>query len=400
MIANSDTTSTPTILDSVPNVGQPVYAAPMPIPAPTVGSSNNNQVPKTGIVASINTYDADDDSEFEPRFWDSEDVLDESAFLGINFKKVGHALGNAGRFVLHNVGSAGKFYIRHLTPYGQIEKLDNDDFTGSDLYSNYMGIDLDAVAPNFAAIIKKAGESGVLHVPTRILTNRVYHNHLVETQPSNYTGDDYSDFTGLSEADLHKHQAFFNSLTPAEQDVYSDFLGINFKKIGKAIGSAFKAVGKAGKFVGKTVGKVGGFVGKTIGKGAVGLGKLAGKGIKLGLKVLASQAGLDQQTDMSNGVVMPANWGAGAYGAANEDWNPELGDIDQEYNPDLQDDYAYGSQLDDLADQPNRSSARELIEDALGPRPEPVQSGPSIWLFVALAAFLGIGYYLVKHKKV
>jgi hypothetical protein len=400
MLANPINNDTPQGLVNIPNVGQIVQAPSIPIPTEPkpLASTGNYAVPSGGIVGKINSYDADDDSEFEPIFWNDADILDESAFLGIDFKKIRGALGKAGNFIFSRIGKGQKNYVKHISPFGFL--INNNDYTGGDDFSNYMGTDIEAVAPNFAAILKKAAESGVLHVPTRILSNQVYHLHLQETQPSSYTGEDYNNFDGISPECVQRHQAFFDGLSPGEQEMYSDFLGINFKAIGKAIGGVVKGVGKVVGKVGKAVGKAAVFTGKTIGKGAKLIGKGVVKAGKLGLKILASQAGLggDQVTDQSNGGYLPTNWGAGPQngGGYNPDWNPELGE-DQEYDPNLADQNSFD--LEDLRaaqdDTLLRQQAAAAVSDALDP--EPPQTNILLW--VALAAFLGLGFYLIKTKK-
>jgi hypothetical protein len=406
MFANTTFNDTPLGLVNIPNAGQIAPTPPMPIPVEvTPTATGNNTVLKGGIIGNINRYDADDDSEFDPWEWNEENVFDESAFLGINFKKIGKALGNAGHFVLHGLGSAGRSYVQHLTPFGFAFNHggggDDGDYTGGTPdVSNYFGIEVNNLHPSYGEILRKAAEADVLYIPTRILTNRLYHNHLVD-EDSSYTGDTYSDFTGLSMADIDKHQAFFNGLSDEEQEIYSDFLGINFKKIGKAIGGAFKAVGKAGKFLGKTIGKVGAFAGKTIAKGAVGIGKGALALGKLGVKVLASQAGLggggDTVTDQSNGTFTPTNWASneGGGGGYNPAYDPEFVDPG-EYDNETGDQNSYENQRADLvADDLRRQQAAAAVAEAL----EPEQSKTNIWLWVALAAFLGIGFYLIKSHK-
>lgn len=66
-------------------------------------------------------------------------------------------------------------------------------------------------------------------IHAKVLANRSYFN--------NFSGDPKVDFTNLS---------------PAEIQFYSDFLGINFKKIGHALGSAATSVGHAARGVALT----------------------------------------------------------------------------------------------------------------------------------------------------
>lgn len=121
--------------------------------------------------------------------------------------------------------------------------LTNDVFD----YSNFGGIDASHASPRVQNILIRAKAHGVLDVPNAIFNNRGYYQ--------NYTGNHSVDLDGVDTYALIRHQQFFDSLTPIEQDEYSNFLGIDFKKIGKAIGSAAKAVGKGVAAVGKGIGK-------------------------------------------------------------------------------------------------------------------------------------------------
>jgi|GEM_PF-5051028 len=393
----------PVGLQGMYNAGQEVPVVPMNIPEPVKTTpTTTSGVPKTGFVNTLSKHDADDDSEFEPWFFDEENIFETSPFLGINFKKIGHALGNAGRWTVKRLGEGGSFYVRTMVPGGSALMNAIQERDRNYIGSSYMGVELRNFHPGYAELLRKAAEADVLYVPTRILTNQVYHDHLSQTD-SNYTGNEYSHFEGLDMEDIADHQAFFDGLSPEEQEMYSDFLGINFKKIGKAIGGAVKAVGKgigaaakgvakAGAFAGKTVGKVGVFAGKTLGKGAQLIGKGALAAGKLALKVAASQAGLDGVTNQSNGEYYPQG---GVYsGVYNPDFDPDINDPG-EYDNETGDQNSYDEQRNDLVDDEDRAqTAQELIANALEP-----EHKTSIWLWVALAAVLGLGFYLIKYKK-
>ncbi|QKJ28430.1 hypothetical protein HQ865_01195 [Mucilaginibacter mali] len=106
----------------------------------------------------------------------------------------------------------------------------------------------------------------------KILTYGIAHiviQHKAES--SNFTGLTIGNMTAN---DLHNYNGFLQSLNGREQQEYSDFLGINFKKIGQAIGNAAKAVGKGVGSAAKAVGHAAAFVAKPVVKlgGKIGTG--------------------------------------------------------------------------------------------------------------------------------
>jgi|GEM_PF-4680052 len=102
----------------------------------------------------------------------------------------------------------------------------SDDSNLIDQYISYAD-------PLSLGVKAKAQQFGVTHIVGK---------HRFE---SNFGGGMPNLVAGLQPSEILAYHGFIQSLNPSEQNEYSNFLGINFDKIGHAIGSAAKSVGHA-----------------------------------------------------------------------------------------------------------------------------------------------------------